>query len=59
MGSIWLGDPGARWMIRNERIDTKKRVMIFWIMLLAKKETTYYSPVEKLGTSDSLTHLLK
>jgi hypothetical protein len=28
-GSIWLGSPGAKWMIRKEITETKKRVTIF------------------------------
>jgi hypothetical protein len=32
-GSTWLGSPGAKWMTRNETMETKKRVMIFCMIL--------------------------
>jgi hypothetical protein len=38
-GSIWLGSPGARWMIKKETTDTKKSVMVFCITLRPRNDS--------------------
>jgi len=37
--STWLGLPGARYTMRKRRMETKKRVTTFWMMLLPMKES--------------------